>query len=85
MVALVEELARVRGHGFLLGEAAVWAGQHRFKNNSAHRSITFEQWTDSLQTRLTRHGGVSSRNGRNRTLSRVSSASSRGQAVANAH
>lgn len=40
MAALVEELAGVRWHGFLLGKAAVRAGQYGFKNDGTHRVLT---------------------------------------------
>jgi len=39
--ALIVELAGIRGHGFLLGEAAMRASQHRFKSDSNHRDLTF--------------------------------------------
>lgn len=38
--ALIEELTCISGHLFLLGEAAVRTGQHRFKNGFGHCSLS---------------------------------------------
>ena len=46
VAALVVELAGVRGHGLLLGKAAVGTNQDRFKN-SAHDMSRFVRWMDS--------------------------------------
>src|SRR2546425_11132568 len=47
VAALVVELTSVRGHGFLLGEAAVRTGHHGFKNDSAHCGVTSARWMDT--------------------------------------
>ncbi len=40
MGALVEMLARIRGHHLLPFMAAAWAGQHGLQNNRAHGLAT---------------------------------------------
>ena len=58
------ELTGVRGHGFLLGKAAVRAGQHGFKNDGTHRVLTIA--TPLVVKRNGHHHGTAAQGERQR-------------------
>jgi len=41
VAAFIEELAGIRGHGFLLGETAIRAGQHGLEDDGVHLGVNY--------------------------------------------